>query len=95
VIVEKKLIISHKQGLHARPAAIFVQIANKFESTISVRKNGQEVNGKSIMGILMLAAEKDSQICIRAEGTDAKKAVEALSELLLSGVEDKNGVKEK
>lgn len=95
MIAEKKLIIRHKQGLHARPAAIFVQIANKFESAISVRKNGQEVNGKSIMGILMLAAEKDSQIYIRAEGADAKKAVEALSELLLGGVEYRKGVKEK
>lgn len=95
MIVEKKLIIRHKQGLHARPAAIFVQIANKFESTISVRKNNQEVNGKSIMGILMLAAEKDSQIHIRAEGDDAKKAVEALEKLLLGDMEEEKGTKEK
>ncbi len=95
MIVEKKLIIRHKQGLHARPAAIFVQIANKFDSTISVKKGNQEVNGKSILGILMLAAERDSQIYIRAEGDDAKKAVEALEKLLLGDMEEKRGVKEK
>lgn len=95
MIVEKKLIIRHKQGLHARPAAIFVQIANKFDSTISVKKGNQEVNGKSILGILMLAAEKNSQIYIRAEGADAKKAVEALEKLLAGDMEEKKGVREK
>lgn len=83
MIVEKKLIIRQKQGLHARPAALFVQIANRFESSISVRKGSQEVNGKSIMGILMLAAEKGSHIYIRADGADAKKAVEELEKLIL------------
>jgi len=91
--VEKKIIIKHKQGLHARPAALFVQIANKFESVISVRKGDQEVNGKSIMGILMLAAEKGSQLYIRAEGQDAKKAVEELERLLLGELDDKKEVK--
>ena len=89
MIVEKKMVIRHKQGLHARPAALFVQIANKFESNISVRKGTQEVNGKSIMGILMLAAEPGSQIYIRAEGNDAKKAIEELEELILGELEDK------
>ncbi len=84
MISEKKLTIKHKQGLHARPAALFVQIANKFESNISVKKGSQEVNGKSIMGILMLAAETGSQILIRADGKDAVKALEEL-ERLLSG----------
>jgi phosphocarrier protein len=89
MIVEKKIVIRHKQGLHARPAALFVQIANKFESVISVRKGDQEVNGKSIMGILMLAAEKGSQLYIKAEGQDAKKAVEELERLLLGELDDK------
>ncbi|MDD5450043.1 MAG: HPr family phosphocarrier protein [Candidatus Omnitrophica bacterium] len=91
MIVEKKLIIKHKQGLHARPAAIFVQIANRFECAISVRKNNQEVNGKSIMGILMLAAEKGSHIYIKADGPDAKKAVEELEKLLLGEMEEPEG----
>lgn len=93
MVIEKKLIIRHKQGLHARPAALFVQIANKFESSISVRKDDQEVNGKSIMGILMLAAEKGSQIYIRVEGADAKKAVEELEKLILGEMDEKKGVK--
>ena len=89
MIVEKKMIIKHKQGLHARPAALFVQIANKFECTISVKKGSQEVNGKSIMGILMLAAETGSQINIKAEGHDAKKAVEELEKLILGEMGEK------
>ena len=82
MVVEKKITIRHKQGLHARPAALFVQIANKFESIISVKKGEQEVNGKSIMGILMLAAERGSEISLKADGEDARKAVEELGKLL-------------
>lgn len=81
-IIKKKIKVKNKQGLHARPAALFVQMANKFDSNITVSKEGQEVNGKSIMGILMLAAEQDSEITITAEGSDAKEAIEALEELV-------------
>jgi phosphotransferase system HPr (HPr) family protein len=81
-VIKKKIKVNNKQGLHARPAALFVQMANKFDSSITVSKEDQEVNGKSIMGILMLAAEKDSEILITAEGDDAKEAIEALEELL-------------
>ena len=81
-IVEKTVIVNGKQGLHARPAAIFVQIASKFDSKITVTKDEQEVNGKSIMGILMLAAEKGSEIQITAEGDDAKEAIDSLEELV-------------
>jgi phosphotransferase system HPr (HPr) family protein len=84
MVNKKDVVIKNKTGLHARPAAIFVQIANKFESEISIIKEGQEVNGKSIMGILMLAAEKGAKITIVADGDDAEKAVEELS-LVLSG----------
>lgn len=84
MILEKRIIIRTKLGLHARPAAIFVQIANKYESEITVRKGVDEVNGKSIMGILTLAAGKGSAIFIKAEGPDADKVMEEL-ELLLSG----------
>ena len=62
--IKKDIIIKNKQGLHARPAAVFVQIANKFDSDISVIKDKEEVNGKSIMGILMLAAEQGAVVCI-------------------------------
>ncbi|MCX5715902.1 MAG: HPr family phosphocarrier protein [Candidatus Omnitrophica bacterium] len=87
MVVEKKLTIKNKQGLHARPAALFVQIANKFESVISVTKDDQEVNGKSIMGILMLAAEKGSQIHIKADGKDAQRALEELEKLILGEID--------
>ena len=86
MVVEKKLIIKSKQGLHARPAALFVQTANKFDSIISVRKGNQEVNGKSIMGVLMLAAETGSHLYIKAEGKDAEKAVEELEKLIAGEV---------
>jgi phosphotransferase system HPr (HPr) family protein len=82
--VEKKIVVRNRQGLHARPAALFVQIANKFDATIKVQKDDQIVNGKSIMGILMLAAEKDSEILIIAEGLDSDAAVNELEALLMS-----------
>ena len=81
-VVRKRFKVENKQGLHARPAALFVQLANKFDSKITVTKEGQEVNGKSIMGILMLAAEKGSEILIVAEGEDAKEAIEAIGGLI-------------
>lgn len=80
--VEKKLIIKNKMGLHARPAALFVQIANKFDSKITITKDDQQVNGKSIMGILMLAAEKDSVILITAYGSDAEEAIKELEKVI-------------
>ncbi|RJO64664.1 MAG: HPr family phosphocarrier protein [Candidatus Omnitrophota bacterium] len=82
VTVKKKLTVKNKQGLHARPAALFVQIANKFDSRITVRRDDEEVNGKSIMGILMLGAEQDSQIMIEIEGHDAELAMEALEKII-------------
>ena len=83
MLIEKKLTIQNDQGLHARPAAIFVQIANKYESDIIVRKGRQEVNGKSIMGLLTLAAEKGSRLNIKANGPDAKEAIEELEKIIL------------
>jgi len=85
--VEKEVVIKNKTGLHARPAAVFVQIANKYESEISIVKEEQTVNGKSIMGILMLAAEKGAKITIIAEGDDAQEAIDELSLLLLKDEE--------
>ncbi len=81
--IEKKVIIKNKSGLHARPASLFVQVANKYDCKIIVRKGRQKVNGKSIMGILMLAAEKGTGIIITAEGGDARAAVRELEGLLL------------
>lgn len=76
------MIVKNRLGLHARPAAMFVQIANRFACEITVIKDGVEVNGKSIMGILMLAAEKDSAITVVASGSDAQEAVLALEKIV-------------
>lgn len=81
-LIKKELIIKNKQGLHARPAAIFVQIANKYDSRITVRRDAEEVNGKSIMGILMLGAEKGSLIIIEADGIDAQEAIVELEKII-------------
>lgn len=80
--VEREIVIKNKQGLHARPAATFVQLANKFDSDITVRKDKEEVNGKSIMGILMLGAEKGSLVVVKASGPDAEQAVNELEKIL-------------
>ena len=82
MIVEKIIAIKNKQGLHARPAALFVQIANKFTSEISVSKGKQKVNGKSIMGIMMLEAGAGSKIAITINGDDAENAMAELEVLL-------------
>jgi phosphocarrier protein len=81
-LVRKKLIVKNKQGLHARPAALFVQVANKFDARITVKHGEEEVNGKSVMGILMLGAERGSQIVIEAEGDDAQKAILELENIV-------------
>jgi phosphotransferase system HPr (HPr) family protein len=83
-LIKKKVVVKNKQGLHARPAALFVQVANKFDSRIIVRRDKEEVNGKSIMGILMLGAEKGSQISIEADGVDAETAVVELEKIINS-----------
>ena len=83
-LVTKKLTVKNKQGLHARPAALFVQVANKFNSRISVKRGDEKVNGKSIMGILMLGAEKDSEITIEAEGDDAQMAISDLEKVVVT-----------
>jgi phosphocarrier protein HPr len=80
-MIEKKLVIRNKLGLHARPAALLVEIASKYESDVYIIKNGFKVNGKSIMGVLMLAAEMGSTLTVQAKGIDANEAVQALADL--------------
>jgi phosphocarrier protein len=81
-VIKKQMVVKNKSGLHARPAALFVQVANKFDSRIIVKRDGEEVNGKSIMGILMLGAEKDSVIIIEADGEDAQAALAELEKII-------------
>ena len=82
--MERAIVIRNRYGLHARPAAEFVKLATRFRSSIMVRKQDLEVNGKSIMGIMMLAAECGSEIVIRAAGEDAPDALDALEHLVNS-----------
>jgi phosphocarrier protein HPr len=82
VSAECELDILNRLGLHARAAAKLVRLANGFVSEIRIEKDGVEVNAKSIMGVLMLAAPKDSRIRVRAAGADAEEAVAAICELV-------------
>ncbi len=79
---ERTVQIVNKNGLHARPAAEIVKLAAKFQSDITVVKEDLDVNGKSIMGVMMLAAEHGSSITFRAEGPDAEQALDALANLV-------------
>jgi phosphocarrier protein len=80
---EKKIFqIVNRLGLHARAAAVFVKTANRFSSDVLVRKDGDEVNGKSIMGVLMLAAAKGAEIEVEARGTDAAACVGAIGQII-------------
>lgn len=82
--ITKQITINNRLGLHARPATKFVETANKFQSDITVIRNGQEVNGKSIMGMLMLGAECGAEMVIKAVGNDAADAINALVNLIAS-----------
>src|SRR3954467_12471965 len=79
---EKDIPIVNRLGLHARPAAMFVRIASRYRSEVWVSKEGEEVNGKSIMGLMMLAAGQGSMLHLRCEGPDAGKALEELEGLI-------------
>lgn len=79
--VSKEVTVINKLGVHARPAAMFVKISNKFESDIIVEKDGEQVNGKSIMGLMMLAAGQGAKLVITAAGRDAEAAVNELVSL--------------
>ena len=81
-MIEKTVMINNKNGLHARPAAQLVKIASKFKSDILLIKDGMEINGKSIMGVMMLAAEVGSSLTVKANGTDEEEALEAIIDLI-------------
>jgi phosphocarrier protein HPr len=80
--IKKEVLIQNKLGLHARPAAMFVRIANKHKADIWVEKEGEQVNGKSIMGLMMLAAGQGTRLLISAEGADAEVAIQELEQLI-------------
>ena len=81
-MVERTVQILNKNGLHARPAAEIVKLAAKYRSEITISRDGTEVNGKSIMGVMMLAAECGASIVLRAQGEDAEQAIDAIATLI-------------
>ena len=84
---EITLTVHHAEGLHARPAVLFVQYAKRFESDITVVRDEREANAKSILGVLALGAEQGAVVIVRAEGKDAGEALEALKTLVESNFE--------
>jgi phosphocarrier protein len=84
----KEITITNKLGIHARPAAQFVKTANRFEAEVTVEKDGEEIDGKSIMGLMMLAAGHGSVLIISTEGAQAQEALEALVALVERDFED-------
>lgn len=86
--LQREVVIVNRAGMHARPAAAFVKTAGGFAAEITVEKDGLEVNGKSIMGVLMLAAEQGSRLRLSAFGPDAPAALDALAGLVDRGFEE-------
>jgi phosphocarrier protein len=82
--VTREITVLNRLGLHARPAAMFVKVCNRHKSDIWVEKDGEQVNGKSIMGLMMLAAGQGSKLRVTCEGVDADKAVGEIEALVLS-----------
>lgn len=82
MLVEEKVVVKLKNGLQARPAALFVQEANRFSSTINLNKNGSIVNAKSIMGIMSLAVGQGEELLLIIDGTDEEEALKHLNEFL-------------
>ena len=89
-VFEKKITVHNQLGLHARPAALLVETANRFQSEISIQKGKQKVNAKSIMGVLMLAAGPGSKITLRTVGPDAERAMVAIEKLFEQGFGEKS-----
>ena len=87
-MISKKAVVTNKVGLHARPATFFIQKANEFKSTIWVEMDDRRVNAKSLLGVLSLGVVKDSEITLIANGADEEDAIQALEELLQSGLSD-------
>jgi len=89
-MIQRKATIINKMGLHARPSAMLVSTAAKFISEIFFSRDDLRVNGKSIMGVMMLAAEKGVELVVEADGPDEKEAIESLVEVISSGFGEYN-----
>ena len=84
----KDLVINNRLGMHARPSARFVKVSNRYKAEIWVEKDGEQVNGKSIMGLMMLAAGQGSKLHVTAEGPDAAQALDDLEHLVRSNFDE-------
>ena len=89
-MLETTLTISHKVGLHARPAALFVKTAQEFQAEVTLEKDGQQVNAKGILGILTLGVNQGDTVTLRASGSDEEEAVEALCHLVETNFSDED-----
>ncbi|MCF6462435.1 HPr family phosphocarrier protein [Clostridium sp. Cult1] len=87
-MIRKNVILNNEVGLHARPAALFVQAANKFSSNVYIELEGRKVNGKSIIGVMSLGAFHGEEITLIVNGEDEKEAMEELSKLVENGLKD-------
>jgi phosphocarrier protein len=88
-VTEKLFTVKNKLGLHARPAALFVQTTNRYKASVKVHKGDQVVDGKSIMGLMMLAAEEGAQVKVVADGVDEQDVLQALEQLFLNRFDEK------
>lgn len=84
--LRKKIVVQHEYGLHARPAASFVKLARRFEAEITLEKNGERVNAKSIMGVMMLAVARGETVYLETSGRDARDALKGLESFLENGI---------
>jgi phosphocarrier protein HPr len=87
-MIEEILIVKNKKGIHTRPAAVLVKTAAKFASDFTIVKDGMEINGKSIIGVMSLAAEEGAELIIRVEGSDEKEAFRAINEAFERGFDE-------
>lgn len=84
-MIEREVVVTNRAGLHTRPASMIVRVAAKFDSEFYIKKDGYEINGKSIIGVMTLAAEQGSTVLLIFDGTDEEEAATALTDLFKSG----------
>jgi phosphocarrier protein HPr len=87
-MIEKKVTVKNKKGIHTRPAAVLVKTAAKFASDFFILKDGLEINGKSIIGVMSLAAEEGAELVLRVNGSDEQHALQAISEVFARGFDE-------
>jgi phosphocarrier protein HPr len=87
-MIEKKVSVVNKKGIHTRPAAVLVKTAAKYASDFYILKDGMEINGKSIIGVMSLAAEEGAELIIRVDGNDEQEALQAISEVFARGFDE-------